>query len=83
MGLRRRAWRRLALALAFAGLTLLPWTVRNFLVFGRVIPVKSNLAYELYQSQCLQPDGLITYRTFDRHPGRFGNRESRRVCNPR
>ncbi|HJT77374.1 MAG TPA: hypothetical protein VJ739_09260 [Gemmataceae bacterium] len=67
-GWRHRAWSRLALAGLVAGLTLLPWTVRNYLVFGRLIPVKSNLAYELYQSQCMQPDGLVQRRTLRLHP---------------
>jgi hypothetical protein len=68
VGWRDRAWSRLALAGLVAGLTLVPWTVRNYLVFGRLIPVKSNLAYELYQSQCMQPDGLVQRRTLRRHP---------------
>jgi hypothetical protein len=67
-GWRDRAWPRLALAGLVAGLTLLPWTVRNYLVFGRLIPVKSNLAHELYQSQCMQPDGLVQRRTLRLHP---------------
>lgn len=65
---RQRAWTRLALAGALAGCMLVPWTVRNYEVFGRLVPVKSNLAYELYQSQCLQPDGLIQLRSFATHP---------------
>src|SRR5262249_40419752 len=68
LGVRCRAWSRLALAVVAAGLTLAPWTGRNYLVFGRLIPVKSNLAYELYQSQCLQGDGLIQNTTFATHP---------------
>jgi hypothetical protein len=60
-----------------AGITVMPWTVRNYLVFGRLIPVKSNLAYELYQSQCLQSDGLIQRSTFSRHPGNPGYKEGR------
>jgi hypothetical protein len=63
-GSRQRAWGRLALAALAAALTVAPWTVRNYLVFGRLVPVKSNLAYELYQSQCLQPDGLLRWATF-------------------
>jgi hypothetical protein len=51
-----------------AALTLAPWTVRNYLAFGRWIPVKANLAYELYQSQCLQRDGLFQAGTFGSHP---------------
>jgi hypothetical protein len=69
VGVRERAWPRLAVAVLAAGLVLTPWTVRNYLVFGRLIPVKSNLAYELYQSQCLQRDGLIQRTTFSHHPG--------------
>jgi hypothetical protein len=66
---RQRAWSRLPVAMLAAGLTLTPWTVRNYLVFGRVLPVKSNLAYDLYQSQCLQPDGLLQLATLRKyHP---------------
>jgi hypothetical protein len=75
VGFQARAWSRLAIALLFAGLTLTPWTVRNYLVFGRLIPVKSNLAYELYQSQCLQKDGLIQATTFSIHPYGSNTRE--------
>jgi hypothetical protein len=67
-GLRRPARAHLLLAALTAGLVVAPWTVRNYLVFGRLIPLKSNLAYELYQSQCLQPDGLIQITTFAGHP---------------
>jgi hypothetical protein len=65
---RRGAWSRLAVALLAAGLTVSPWIVRNYLVLGRLIPVKSNLAYELYQSQCMQPDGLLQRATLASHP---------------
>src|SRR5262249_16738081 len=65
---RGRVWSRFGLAVGAAALALMPWTVRNYLVFGKLIPVKSNLAYELYQSQCLQPDGLIQSTTFGTHP---------------
>lgn len=67
-GVRDRTWSHLAVAILFAGLTIGPWTIRNYLVFDRLIPVKSNVAYELYQSQCLQPDGLIQHSTFGGHP---------------
>jgi hypothetical protein len=67
---------RLAVALLTAGLVVGPWTIRNYDVFGRLIPVKSNAAYELYQSQCLQPDGLIRAATFSTHPNNnAGGRE--------
>lgn len=67
VGRRPATWSPLALALLVAGLTLVPWTIRNYLVFGRLIPVKSNLFFEAYQAQCLQPDGLLL--DFTGHPG--------------
>src|SRR5262249_27394471 len=74
-GLRARAWSRLAVAALGAGLVVAPWTVRNWLVFGRLVPVKSNLPYELYQSQCLQPDGLLQAPTFLQHSYGAATRE--------
>ncbi len=71
VAVQQRAWTRFGVAALVSLVVIAPWTVRNFLVFGRLIPVKSNLAYELYQSQCLQPDGLIQQKTFDSHP--YGN----------
>src|SRR5262249_20537325 len=72
---RQRTWRCAAWMLLATGLTLLPWTVRNYVVLDRLIPVKSNASYELYQSQCLQPDGLIQRWTFSNHPGGAGRPE--------
>jgi hypothetical protein len=76
-GVRQRAWAPLGLSVLLAGLTLVPWTVRNYFAFGRLVPVKSNLAYELYQSQCLQPGGLIRGRTFSHMPSNPSNPEGR------
>jgi hypothetical protein len=56
---------------------LVPWTVRNYLVFGHLIPVKANLAYELYQSQCLQPDGLLQATMHQQHPANVHSAEHR------
>jgi hypothetical protein len=75
--LRDRSWARFSLALGCGLLTLVPWTIRNYLVFGRLIPIKSNLAHELYQSQCLQPDGLIQRSTFREYVGRASSAEAR------
>ncbi len=67
LGVHQRNWTLLALSILTAAVALAPWTVRNYVVFGRFIPVKPNVAYELYQSQCLQVDGLIQQSTFERH----------------
>lgn len=65
----QRAWSRFGLTLLFFALTLLPWGIRNYLIFGRLIPVKSNAAYELWQSQCLRfESGLLSPRAFGVHP---------------
>jgi hypothetical protein len=61
-------FRRAAIALTVAGLVVLPWTARNYLVFGKWIPIKSNLAFELYQSQCLEPDGVLKLDRVWNHP---------------
>jgi len=66
---------RLGIAALVAGLTITPWTVRNYLVFNRLIPVKSNLGYELYQSQCLQPGGVLHDPIWNSHPTNADNAE--------
>ncbi len=68
LALRRRAWGPLVVAGTCAVLAVTPWLVRNYIVFGAWIPVKSNLAYELWQSQCLESDGLVHLATFASHP---------------
>jgi prepilin-type N-terminal cleavage/methylation domain-containing protein len=77
LAFRGRVWLRFALAVLVAGAALAPWTIRNYAVFGRLIPVKSNAAYELYQSQCLQPGGLLHGSTFRFHPYGSANKERR------
>ena len=39
---------RPALAAAIAVLCCLPWTIRNYVVFHRIIPLRSNLPFELW-----------------------------------
>lgn len=78
------AWRRphcyrLAAAGLLAVLIVTPWTLRNYLVLGRLIPVKSNLAYELYQSQCLAPNGVLHDPLWRTHPTNGDNAE-RKEC---
>src|SRR5208282_2858043 len=49
--IRERAWLPFGIAVLLAAVTLSPWVVRNYYHFGRLIPVKSNAAYELWRSQ--------------------------------
>jgi hypothetical protein len=46
-----------------------PWIVRNYLMFDRLFFIKSNLFFELHQSNYLDEDGLIDMGTFKKfHP---------------
>ncbi len=57
--LRRRDYGRLTRSLAVAVVTSLlvitPWLVRNYIVFGRFVFVKSNFAHELYIGNAMPP----------------------------
>ncbi len=62
------AGRRACLLFFVVLLCMMPWTIRNRLVLGSWIPTKSNLMYELWQSQCLGEDGLIDIGMQLQHP---------------
>jgi hypothetical protein len=66
LALRRRVWRRWAAAFFAAAVAMSPWMIRNYLTFGRLIPVKSNAIFELYQTQVTQKTGML--QTFHAHP---------------
>lgn len=55
-----------------------PWTLRNRLVFGAWIPIKSNSGYELWQAQCLDDDGVLDRELIFNHPYVSSNGELRR-----
>jgi hypothetical protein len=76
----RRRWAEWLVAGCVAVAVLTPWVVRNYRTFGKVIPVKSNLFYELYQAQCASRDGLVGNgpgRGFQSHPWRPGPERDR------
>jgi len=41
-------WKRGALAVGVAVLCCVPWTIRNYVAFHRLIPLRSNLPFELW-----------------------------------
>jgi hypothetical protein len=45
-----------------------PWIARNYLVFDRLVPIKSNGMFELWQSQCADDDGIFDHETAQSHP---------------
>lgn len=67
----QEAWRcrqSAAVPLLAWALVITPWTVRNRIELGRWIPIKSNGMYEVWQSQCQDPDGLLDNDTMAKHP---------------
>lgn len=43
-----RAWKQAILAVAVAALCCIPWTIRNYIEFHQLIPMRSNLPFELW-----------------------------------
>ena len=48
--------------------TISPWVGRNYAKFGTVYPIKSNAAYELWQSLNLSQNGLVDADVLKHHP---------------
>jgi 4-amino-4-deoxy-L-arabinose transferase-like glycosyltransferase len=44
----RWRWKRGALAVGVAALCCVPWTIRNYVAFHRLIPLRSNFPFELW-----------------------------------
>jgi hypothetical protein len=60
-------WRpQVSSAILLFGLCLLPWTARNFIALGRIVPVKDNLGLELWLGN--NPDVKKNWNTAH-HPG--------------
>jgi hypothetical protein len=49
----------LTLLLAFAVLTITPWTLRNYFLFDRLVPIKSNFGHELLIGNHPTSNGLL------------------------
>ncbi len=74
---RRRTIMALGVAALSSVLIVMPWTIRNFQVFDRWMPIKSNGMYELWQSQCADDDGIFDMRTAVAHPYNRGSAENK------
>ena len=61
-------WAFVAAAVLASILAVTPWMVRNRLVMGRWLPIKSNGMYELWQSQLADGDGVLDASAVRRHP---------------
>ena len=82
--LRQEFWfwkdKRFVVMTLVAMATVMPWTIRNRLVLGEWIPIKSNAMFEIWQAQCCDGDGVVDLSTFQRcHPyARWGSEEGER-----
>jgi hypothetical protein len=71
--------RRAPLGLVVAAVTSMavvtPWAIRNKVVLGRFVPVKSNVFFEFDQSLALDSDGLLDWNTMGSHPYHAGTEQ--------
>lgn len=68
----RLAPRSLVVAAMMSIFVVTPWAVRNKVVLGRFVPIKSNVFFEFDQSLVLDSDGLLDWRTMSKHPYHAG-----------
>lgn len=64
----RMRWICLTIAATSAAVVVTPWTIRNRIVLDRWVPIKSNAMFELWQSQCLDEDGVLDSVSTSQHP---------------
>lgn len=74
-------WMRLR-AIVIVGIVSLlfvsPWMLYQSVRLGQFVPIKSNSAFELYQGQCVVPDGLVVDMSFMLHPYHASSQEGKR-----
>jgi hypothetical protein len=80
LGRSSRQLRPVLVSVLVAAAVATPWIARNALVFGRFIPVKSNLPFEVYQSNVLEPSGVLQDETGYTHPFRVAGTERARYA---
>jgi hypothetical protein len=68
LGWKKRAGRNALVSLALAAALVSPWVARNYAVFGELVLVKSNLAYDLYQANYVSHSGVYDEPFLLRHP---------------
>lgn len=66
MAPRERRVRAIGLFAVLVGALLLPWTARNYAVFGKFVPMRSSLGVELQQGNC--EEGSVRQHAQSRHP---------------
>ena len=78
---RQRKWNELNCWSIVFGVWMLlisPWMIRNYMEFGKWFPIKPNGMYELWQSQCLDSDGILDAQSLSEHPWVNGGEQRQR-----
>ncbi len=70
---KKSASRQVGIAILGLVLALLPWTVRNYMTFGRLVPVRDNLGLELWLGNRPGMQGTVDYSGDfpDRNPSNY------------
>jgi hypothetical protein len=63
-----RFYKSLLIAASVSIVVITPWCMRNYLVFGHWIPIKSNAGFDAWQANVDDEDGVIDQSNTDRHP---------------
>lgn len=74
----QKHWKAVAISGVTSIVIVAPWVGYQSVRLGKFTPIKSNAAFELYQGQCVLPDGLVTEMSFPLHPYRSESEEGRR-----
>ena len=75
---RQRKWSELNCWLVVFGVWILlisPWMIRNYAQFGKWFPIKPNGMYELWQSHCMDMDGVLDSQSSSGHPWSSGGEQ--------
>jgi hypothetical protein len=73
-----KQWKSVLIAAATSMFVVAPWVTYQYQRLGKFMPIKSNSAFELYQSQVVLPDGLIFEEVFRLHPASANSEEGQR-----
>ncbi len=78
---RQRKWSELNCWIVVFGVWMLwisPWMIRNYVEFGKWFPIKPNGMYELWQSHCMDKDGVLDSQSGSGHPWSSGGEQRAR-----
>jgi hypothetical protein len=68
IALKSKSIKTVTIAAIVSFAVILPWTIRNYVVFDRIVPIKSAAKFEFFQALCISPDGVVGPECFIQHP---------------